>query len=165
MLLMSLVFAEDVIEPVEHGHINWTHSRLVIEAGGGQNTGAWTDTKLVEQTAVSQLEMRVRQAALDLPYDEERRGSDLLEEDELSRSLDEGLASWTIAETRYYASGKVELRAEVDLQDWLRPALTRQAEADPDQPTQPTAITGVVLDARGLDVAPALTVGPACPEG
>ena len=53
MLLMSLVFAEDVIEPVEHGHINWTHSRLVIEAGGGQNTGAWTDTKLVEQTARS----------------------------------------------------------------------------------------------------------------
>lgn len=160
---MSLVFAEDVIEPVEHGHINWTHSRLVIEAGGGQNTGAWTDTKLVEQTAVSQLEMRVRQAALDLPYDEDRQGSDLLEEDDLSRALDEGLASWTIAETRYYSSGKVELRAEVDLQDWLRPALTQQAEADPDQPKQPTAITGVVLDARGLDVSPALTISVLAP--
>ena len=163
MLLLSLVFAEDVIEPVEHGHINWTHSRLVIEAGGGQNTGAWTDTKLVEQTAVSQLELRVRQAALDLSYDEDRRGSDLLEDEELSRALDEGLASWAIAETRYYDSGKVELRAEVDLQDWLRPALTQQAQGEPDQPKQPTNVTGIVLDARGLDVSPALTISVLSP--
>lgn len=156
MLLLSWVLAADVIEEVENGHIDWTHSMLVVEATGGQNTGAWSDTKLVEQTAVSQLELRVRQTAMALPYDDARRAEDLSETEGVGSALDEGLAGWAIAETRYYTSGKVQLRAEVDLQDWLRPALVAEAEGDPDGVRQPTEITGIVIDARGLDVRPTL---------
>lgn len=155
-MFICLLLAAAVLEPIENGHIDWTHSTLVVESAGGQNTGAWSDTKLVEQTALNQLELRVEQSAMVLPYDEGRRTEDLAEDPLLATALEEGLAGWTIEETRYYASGRVELQGEVDLQDWLRPALVAEAKGDPDARKQETSVTGVVVDARGLDIRPSL---------
>ncbi len=155
-MFISLLLCGAVIEELPNGRIDWTHTQLIVESSGGQNTGAWTDSKLVEQTAVSQLELRVEQSAMALPFDEERRAEDLAQDPSLGTALEEGLASWTIRETRYYSSGRVELEAQVDLQDWLRPVLVAEALGDPDAPTQPTEVSGVVVDARGLDLKPAL---------
>jgi hypothetical protein len=60
---------------------------------------------------------------------------------------------WAVGETRYYASGRIEVIAELDLLDLLKPYNVHRAHPRPQQVREP-AVTGVVIDARGTGAIP-----------
>ncbi|MCB9759159.1 MAG: hypothetical protein H6739_04925 [Alphaproteobacteria bacterium] len=155
--ITEAAIAGPVIEALPNGHVDWTEGILVVEASGSSNTGAWQDVKAVEQAAFAQLEPRVEDAARQVRFSADTLAGDLLASSgPVARSLEDGLTGWRVTETRYYASGRVELRAELPLHAWLRPALVSQAAGQPDDDAPEPQITGVVVDARGLGVRPAL---------
>lgn len=155
-----------VIEPVPGGYINWTEGRLVLSTTAVSNTGAWKDVKAIEQSAFQQLEPRVEETCASVRFTADTNAGDLLSESgALAESLQDALAEWRVTETRYYASGRVELRAELGLHGWLRAALVSQADA-PSAGERPTPkVTGLVVDARGLAVQPAMAPRLLAPDG
>lgn len=157
LVFLATALAGDVREALPGGYIDWTASKLVVEASGVSNTGAWKDVRAIEQSAFLQLEPRVEELARQVRFSGDAAAGDLLgDAGPVADSLEEGLGSWTVVETRYYQSGKVELRAELPLQAWLRPALLSQAAGPPPAEGQRADATGLVVDARGLDLRPAL---------
>lgn len=156
----------DVVQPVPSGRINWTRSTLVVEAEGISNTGAWKDVRVIEQSAFSLLEPRMEELARQVRYSADSTAEDLLRRgDGVAQALEENLGSWTVSETRYYGSGRVELVAELDLKSWMRPALMSQAAGVNDTPDGAMRTSGVVVDARGLQVRPALAPRLVGPDG
>ena len=61
---------------------------------------------------------------------------------------------WSAGETRYFASGRIEVVAEVSLLDFLKPVSLERGVERPEALREP-AITGILIDARGTDVLPA----------
>jgi hypothetical protein len=76
---------------------------------------------------------------------------DIAEEEtglEVSRRVDR----WVVVENRYFASGRVELVAQLSLQDMLKTWLGGLPEPEPDP--RGGGPSGLILDARGLDFTP-----------
>lgn len=151
--LLGAAGAAPLVQPVPNGHIDWTRGVLVIEAAGVSNTGAWRDVRTVEQNAFVLLEPRVEEQARQLRVYSDTRVGDLLgRADSLADGLQDGLADWHVAETRYYSSGRVEIRAELNLFAWLRPALVAGAAGTAPLEKTASKVTGVLVDARGLEL-------------
>jgi hypothetical protein len=166
LALSGAAFAGAVIEPLTFGHIDWTRGRLIVEASGLSNTGAWRDVRASEQNAFAQLEPRVEDHARQVRVSADSTAGDLLDGAEpMASSLRDGLTTWQVGETRYYSSGKVSLRAELALHAWLRPALVEQASGGSAEDRAEGRYTGVVVDARRMRVRLALAPRLLAPEG
>ena len=143
-----------VAETLPDGWIDWTEGVLVVETSGNPNTGAWSDRKVAEQAALAQLELRIEEHARNVAYDHDRVASELMVEGPWAESVREGAATWQIVESRYHSSGRVDLRAELDIHTWLRPVLAAEAAAEPSARTP--GVSGVLVDARDVRAAPCL---------
>lgn len=158
-LLLALV-AGAVAEPlhvsVEGGHIDWGRGVLVAHAASSGGAGLLTSRRTLEQEAWLRLEALLAERAAEVRVTTDVVASDLLAgDDPLALRLQEGLRTWRVTTTRYSRSGQVELEAELVLRDWLRPALL--GWASPQRPDrQVGGGSGLVVDARGLAVVPAM---------
>jgi hypothetical protein len=134
--------------------MDWTQHLLVVEASARPNTGAWRDIKATEQDARAILAPRLDRLARSLRFSGAALAGDLMAgEDAVSEMLAERLMRWRVTETRYHSSGQVHLRAEFEVQPWLSPAVNALAEGALDSLNTPPR-SGIVVDARGLEVAP-----------
>ena len=147
---------EAVIEPVGGGYIDWTGMRIVAKSVGRPTTGAMTHVEALEGNARAQLGPRFAEASRNVRIDRDRLAAAIVDGgDAVADRLDANLALWEVYEARYLASGGVELDAALGLQAWLRPALVTMAGAAEVSRPQGGA-TGLVIDARGLDLRPAV---------
>ncbi len=152
---------EPVLESVQSGQINWTTMELEITSRSNRTIGAWKDVRIQEQDALERLKPLMVEAASRVQYDPERTAGDLLRSDDsgpapnVTRRLNDGLASWRIRETRYLSNGGVEMDAVLELQRWLRPMFLDGVQPsvvyDSDNGT-----TGVLIDARHLSFQPCM---------
>lgn len=155
LLLSSALAFEPVLESLEDGAVDWTNLRLVVHAAGGK-TGTMTNLETAEGDARELLEPRVLRLARAVRVDHSRLAGALLDAgDAVADRLDSNLSLWEVFEARYLSSGGVELDAALSLQAWLRPALVTFAHT-PERPPIPGGASGLILDARGLDVKCAL---------
>lgn len=154
MWWMAVALADPVAQPLPDGWIDWTSGVLVVETSGDPNTGAWSDAKVAEQAALAQLEARIEEHARNVPYDDDTAASELMGREPWAAAVEEGATTWQITESRYHSSGRVELRAELDIHTWLRPVLAEQAQAEPS--TKTPQVTGVLVDAREVRASPCL---------
>jgi hypothetical protein len=154
-------------ESVSGAEIDWTRRVLSASASAQSNSGALgANRRMIESEARSRLAPVLLEAARDVRVSSEIRAGDLLDaENSLSRLLDKELSSWHVVETRYFASGKVEVDGELGLDRWLRPALRSLAAAKDARKIGKSSATGVVIDARGLAVRPALAPRVLSPRG
>lgn len=137
---------------IEGARIDWVRWKLVVTAESERSVGAWQDQRIREQDAVDRLGPLVAAAARHVPLTPDTDAGDLLAtETPLAHRLTDGLRDWTIAETRYREGGRVEMDAELDLRNWLGPALAELAHA---APGAPASATGLLIDVRGLPFAP-----------
>ncbi|MBN1336826.1 MAG: hypothetical protein JXB39_12790 [Deltaproteobacteria bacterium] len=113
---------------------------------------------VAEDQAIRQLGPRLLDGAAAARLDRETTAGGLLVSGSpLARRLDGDTPSaWRVVETRYYASGKVEMEGEFDLGAWLRPWVVARAQVRPPAPTSTTEFTGILVDARDLPAAGAL---------
>ena len=124
-----------------------------------QPATVWSDVRATEKDARRKLQARLQDSALGVPFGRDGEVSDLMGKWEdvdsaLSVGLADGMGHWRVVETRYFTSGRVELVGELDLTEWLRPYATRVASAPPDAPNETMRSTGIVVDARHLDLVP-----------
>lgn len=151
--IVAAAFAfEPVVETLDGGRIDWTAGRLLASAEGEHTTGAMRDVEAMEGNARHRLGPQMLELAREVRISSELDAGDLLDAgDPVADRLDANLALWEVYETRYFASGKLEMDGALALQPWLRPALTAGAKGK-DRPagSGTGGTSGIVLDARGV---------------
>lgn len=144
---------EPVVEKLAGGQVDWTALELEAGASGKPSGGMAVDYSTLEGDARSHLGPTVLELARRIQFTPSRTTGDLLaEENAVADRLDDNLGAWEVTEARYYASGKVELDGALALQYFLRPALVAGARGQEREGPPTLATTGLVVDARGLEV-------------
>jgi len=158
MALFQVAYA-DVVEQVAGGEINWTEGVLYVRASAVAGPGGAEDLKSTEQAARHKLVATLQSLGRQVRVEGDRLCIDLMANaDASSRALEEGLKEgrghWRVVETRYFASGRVELKAELSLVEWIRPALVGSGEGDREAAANPGRSSGLLVDVRGLELDP-----------
>jgi hypothetical protein len=157
-LLASFALAFDpVVEELSEGRVDWTSLRLLAASEGVPSSGVLVNLETLEGDARQRLGPRMLAMARKVRVTSSLTAGDLLDaRDAVADRIDDNLALWEVYEVRYYTSGGVAMEAALPLQSWLRPALVKLAQGK-DRTAPPTApTTGLIVDARGLALAPAL---------
>jgi hypothetical protein len=137
--------------------VDWTHMELRIEEGAEPVPGSHAELQVVEQQARMSLGPQVLEAAGQVRLNAEKTARDLIASGSpMGEHLGTESSSWHVTEARYHVSGRVEIEAVLDLEEWLRPvAFAGAADGDPPKGER-SRFTGIVVDARGLDAEGAL---------
>jgi hypothetical protein len=145
-----------VVQELESARIDWTLLKLYVDSRSDRTVGAWKDRRVQEQDALDSVGPRLVALAHELPVGPATQVSDLLAKGgELEISLEEGLQTWQVIETRYHRTGGVEMTAALSFGVWLQPAI--EALVGPNPETLPVdGPTGILIDARGLPFQPAV---------
>ncbi len=156
LALAASSFAEPLVVRLDGGYIDWGRGVLVAHSMSSGGHGLLTEHRTLEQEAWLRLEGALVGLARTVRVTADVQASQLMEgEDPLSLRLQEGLQTWRVTTTRYRRSGRVEIEAELVLRDWLRPALSGWASPS-GLGRRAEGPTGLVVDARGLNVEPVL---------
>lgn len=132
--------------------LNWT--RLMLEVGAGaRGFGVGNNSRAVEQEARRLVGPGMLAGARSVQVNAEQTFAELEDDPKLGEALRTRVERWTVGETRYFSSGRVELDGELSLQELLKPWTLSVAPRAPESGAP--AYTGLVLDARGTDVTPA----------
>lgn len=143
----------DLREELDEGvFVNWTSMQLeVVSAGEGRGVGA--TRKAVEALARTGLGERVHLAANGVRVGPELTVEQVLLDPEIGATVEARIDRWAVGEARYFASGRIEIVAELPLLDLLKPVSLRSAVTRPESLRQPE-VTGVLIDARGSGASP-----------
>lgn len=146
---------EDVRREVASGvFVNWTQLTLEVEAEA--RSGGVENTRAVEELARRDADAGLRQGVARVQVRADRQVEDLQQVPEFGSAIQDRVSRWRASQTRYYASGRVAVRAELSLQDLLKPytlATAHSERTDAERP-QPR-YSGVLIDCRGQDIEPA----------
>ena len=156
LVASALAFEEpaDFLEVVETGIvINWTDMTLVVTDSA---RGSRTESKqeAVEQLARRKVGQGILAGAATVAVTADKTLADLQQEAELADPLRSRLDRWVASESRYFASGRVELVGVLSLQELLKPYTMDRARPEPENQRKPR-YTGLVVDARDTQGRPA----------
>jgi hypothetical protein len=144
-IALLLAAAPPITGPAAGGVIDWSAGTITVTARSQAQTGAWRDRRLQEQDALDHLQPLVTAALETVCVAKGVSGHDLLSRSgDVGAALAAGVKGWEVVETRYFEKGGVEMDARIDLAKWLGPVRSKA----------PPTRTGVIVDARGLDVTP-----------
>jgi hypothetical protein len=148
--------------------VNWTNLTLEITASASGG-GVGGDRRTVEQNARFDAGPRLMGAMESLDVDGMRHFSDLEADAKLSSAMRARKDHWAVAETRYFASGKVEIDAVASVQELLKPYSLSRARQAPDWLAagidESKVPTGLLVDARGLSISPVFAPSIVDPSG
>jgi hypothetical protein len=148
------------------GWVDWTELKLYARTEGLPDAGAYAARTIVEQKAMARLGPLMLDAAARVRVTADTTAGDVLESgSKLASLLDEDSSSWRVVETRYYTSGKIGVDGCLDIYQWLKPVLLSLESQSPAPQGMPSEYSGIVVDARGLKVEPALAPRIWSPSG
>lgn len=147
-----------VVRDLSKGRVNWTTLDLCASATESNSSGSMAGYEALEGRARATLGPRMLDLAREVVIDSTHTSGDLMSSSEaVADKLDANVSLWEVTEARYYTSGRVEVDVCLPIHAWLRPALSRMG-AGVDRSSPPAVpITGLIIDARGLDVTPAIS--------
>lgn len=131
--------------------MNWT--KLQVEARAEAVGGGTESSQALEELAHRDADAALRLAVPRIPVAGERTVSDLQRVPEFGPALQSRLSLWNTAETRYFASGRIEITAQLSVQAFLKPFTLATARPRPAPNPQPK-YTGLVIDCRGVELTP-----------
>lgn len=157
ILIGSAYALPTVIEELSGGHIDWTRLELVAGAEGHPPGGAILSWEAMEGQARAALGPRMLDLTRYIRIDAEHLGGDLLDQsNRVADRLRENLSMWEVFKVDYFTSGSVDIEGALSLHAWLRPALVEMAKGKERTGPPTGAITGLVVDARGIALKPAI---------
>ncbi len=155
--------ADNLVEDVGRGLlVDW--STLMVEVEAGSYRAGAQATKAVEQSARLAIDDRLDAGLGVVRVAPGVLVEDLLGEEDLSGSLEARRSRWRVSEATYTVSGKVDLRAQLSLQEFLKPFTLKRARPTPPH-GEASPHTGVLIDARGLGARPAYLPALLGPDG
>lgn len=134
----------------EHARVNWTEMRVEVAVVVVPHGAA--GVRATEEIARREVDGRMREGFLGVGLDPDRTVEDLRQVPELWSQIEPRARRWDEVENQYYKSGRVGVVGALSLVSLLKP-LT-MATATERTPPQKTSHTGVIVDARGLEVKP-----------
>lgn len=167
LLASSPAWAMDpVVRELSAGRVNWTTLELCAEASEANSSGSMAGYETLEGRARSVLGPRMLNLAREVRIDTAHTSGDLMSSTEaIADKLDANVSLWEVTEARYYTSGRVEVEVCLPMHPWLRPALSQMATGVDRSSPPELPFTGLVVDARGLDVEPAIAPEIRSPSG
>ncbi len=155
-----------VTEEASRGEIDWTRLQLVATATGSAPGGSLNSPEAMEAAARRSLGPAFVAMAREVPVTSTLRAGELMDAgNAVADRLGSNLSLWEVQEARYFTSGQVELEAALSLQRWLRPALVDMARGRERESPPSSSVSGLVVDARGLDVGFAIAPELRGPDG
>lgn len=147
-----------VIRDLSKGTINWTTMDLCTSAEESNSSGSMAGYEALEGRARATLGPRMLDLAREVVIDSSHTSGDLMSSTEaVADKLDANVSLWEVTEARYHTSGRVEVEVCLPIHAWLRPALSRMgAGVDRSSPPE-VPISGLIVDARGLELTPAIS--------
>ena len=147
-----------VIETLPRGQVDWTEGVVLSRssATGTTQRGAMAGTDQAAVEAARQgLWSEIEQVRLDA---RQRLGPAIMQTEAQRQALAASIAQAAVVETRYLPGGTVETAVQLPFAGQLTALLLSQPSAVvPDGTLQSEAVhTGIVIDARGLALQPAL---------
>lgn len=169
-MILCLALAAYAFDPVEEdlggGRVDWTTLRLVAGAEGVPSSGVMVNLGTLEGDARTHLGPKILALARKVRISSTLLAADILDAgDAVADRVDDNLSSWEVFDAKYFASGGVALEGALPLQAWLRPALTTLAAGQERSAPATASVTGLVIDARGLKVLPAIAPRVLEPSG
>ena len=131
--------------------VDWT--RLVVTVDTVRRQRETEGTEAVEELARRAVDAGIRLGAERIRVNHALTVEEVLE-GPLADPILGRMGGWRVTETQYFSSGKVSVHAELPLQDLLKPWTVAQSIEAPVGPAE-SEWTGLMVDARGFDVAPA----------
>ncbi len=154
---------DNLVEDVGRGLlVDW--STLMVEVEAGSYRAGAQATKAVEQSARLAIDDRLQEGLGVVRVAPGVVVADLLDEGSMGKSLLSRRSRWRVSEATYAVSGKVDLRAQLSLQEFLKPYTLERAKPTPAHAEEGER-TGVVIDARGLGARPAFLPRLVGPDG
>lgn len=158
-----LVFAQrawamdPIVRELSHGRVNWTTLDLCTDASEANSSGSMAGYEALEGRARAEIGPAMLTLAREVQLDATHTTGDLLSSTEaIADKVDANVSLWEVTEARYYTSGRVDVEVCLPIQAWLRPELSLIATgADRSSPPD-VPITGLIVDARGLKLDPAI---------
>ncbi len=144
---------QDIREDIGDGAVvNWTTMTLEV-SNSAQGRGVAATRKVVEASARHDLREQVQSAVGGVHVARDVYVDDLLRDPDLMDAVEARSVRWAVGETRYYGSGRIEVIAELELLDLLKPFNVHVQHVRPVVLREP-ALTGVIIDARGTGASP-----------
>ncbi|MSP55211.1 MAG: hypothetical protein EXR69_06350 [Myxococcales bacterium] len=159
MLLPQAMAIAPIVRELPHGMVNWTTLDLCSEASQANSSGSMAGYEALEGRARAEVGPLMLKLAREVRMDAGHTTGDLMgSTDAVADKLDASVSLWEVTEARYYTSGRVHIEVCLPIQAWLRPQLSRIATGA-DRGTPPVVpVSGLVIDARGLSVEPAINL-------
>jgi hypothetical protein len=146
-----------VEEPLANGRMDWTSLELISNGTGTPPGGSIGSMEAMEGEARAQLGPRILELSRHIRISATQLAGDLLDAaNRVADRLDENLSLWEVVHARYYTSGRVEIEGILPVHAWLRPALVTMAHGKERTGPATGPITGLMVDARGFKVLPAI---------
>lgn len=154
-----LAGGDDVSESVAGGQINWTQKHITATGRGAPEPeaanvavarlGAERAAKNDAFQNILKIVRRVRVSGT------QTAGGRLVASTELSGAVEKVVRAFRVLDTKYYTDGGVDLVVQLSL-DAVAVALMPEAGSAASRAPEAAEFTGVVINAKGLAVAPAL---------
>lgn len=158
-LLPQALAVAPIVRELSRGRVNWTTLDLCSEASQQNSSGSMAGYEALEGRARAEIGPLMLKLAREVRMDAGHTSGDLMTStDAVADKVDANVSLWEVTEARYYTSGRVDIEVCLPIQAWLRPQLSRIATGT-DRATPPIVpVSGLVVDARGLTVEPAINL-------
>ena len=160
-LWTSSALAEEVSQTIGHGKINWSTKTITATGSGAPNLkapnvavarlGAERAAKMDALRNILEAVKGVRVSGV------ESAGSRMDAAPEVKAKVEGIVRRFKVLDTKYYSDGGVDVIVEVALDGVLTETLVSEAGAKAaSSSADPSGTTGVIINAKGLGVTPAL---------
>lgn len=154
----------DVVQELGGGAtMNWTALDIEVRASSTQY-GVGATQAATEQRARQQVGPALRDHVARIRVTSADTLGQLQDQGAFGGALTDRVRLWSVGEATYTASGRVDLLAQLPLDELLRPWTLQRARTVPPRPVA-TDYTGLVVDARAVGVAPAFAPRLLAPDG
>lgn len=154
----GLVAAEKVEQSIAHGEINWTDKTITVTGSGAPSLKAPNVAVArmnAERAAKLDALRNIVEAVKGVKVSGNRSAGDAMKSDTVQTQVEGIVRGFTVLDTKYYSDGGVDVVVQVPIDGVLTEALVPEAgNAVKKAPIKD--VTGVVVNAKGVNVTPAI---------
>lgn len=150
---------KSIVEKLEHGQVNWTKKTVIATGSGAPNLKLSNVAQVrlaAERAAKLDAHRNILETLKGVKITAATLGAEPLADGQVRTQIEGIVRGCKVIDTRYYSDGGVDVVLECPLDGGLSTVLTPSKEQKPVSTTGEAKYTGLIVDAVGLGVKPAL---------
>ncbi len=154
----TVALAQKVEQSIAHGQINWTDKTITVTGSGAPSLKApnVAVARLNAERAAKMDALRnIVEAVKSVRVTGNRSAGDAMEAGSVQTEVEGIVRGFTVLDTKYYSDGGVDVIVQVNIDGVLTEALVPEA-GKAVKKSSTKDVTGVVVNAKGVNVTPAI---------